>query len=194
MHFFLGIVLQSKRLSPESSRKRNASFIAVEIKVDLTSVQLRPVFHSFAYQVRNCDGVQFLFLLRFLTELSMRFFFITTICHVTYTAILLQGFHQVLIKPVACSDHWRKNISELGQTCRAYAIDLLGYGYSDKPDPRSPPPLPFQYSPRQIYEILSVISHLKNQFHKVIFPFVLLTCTDPAYIYSNLAYETSLSH
>ena len=24
----------------------------------------------------------------------------------------------------------------IGQTSRAYAIDLLGYGYSDKPDPR----------------------------------------------------------
>ena len=35
-----------------------------------------------------------------------------------------------------CSDHWRKNIPVLGQSCRVFAIDLLGYGYSDKPDPR----------------------------------------------------------
>ena len=40
---------------------------------------------------------------------------------------------------MGCSDHWRKNIRELGKSCRAYAIDLLGYGYSDKPDPRYGP-------------------------------------------------------
>jgi pimeloyl-ACP methyl ester carboxylesterase len=46
--------------------------------------------------------------------------------------------------PVVCvhgfggnADHWRKNLPELGLTCRAYAIDLLGYGYSSKPDPRA---------------------------------------------------------
>lgn len=32
----------------------------------------------------------------------------------------------------ASACHWRKNLPELGQSCRAYAIDLLGYGYSDK--------------------------------------------------------------
>lgn len=38
-------------------------------------------------------------------------------------------------------DHWRKTTPELGRTGhRAWAIDLLGYGYSDKPDPRSAPP------------------------------------------------------
>ena len=35
-----------------------------------------------------------------------------------------------------CSDHWRKNLPVIGKSCRAYAIDLLGYGFSDKPDPR----------------------------------------------------------
>jgi hypothetical protein len=37
--------------------------------------------------------------------------------------------------PVICvhgfganADHWRKNLPVLGQSCRAYAIDLLGYG------------------------------------------------------------------
>ena len=35
------------------------------------------------------------------------------------------------------SDHWRKNIAALAQQGhRVYAIDLLGYGYSDKPNPR----------------------------------------------------------
>ena len=37
------------------------------------------------------------------------------------------------------ADHWRKNLPELASTCNAYAIDLLGYGFSDKPDPRSSP-------------------------------------------------------
>lgn len=32
----------------------------------------------------------------------------------------------------ASADHWRKNLPVLGQGCRAFAIDLLGYGYSDK--------------------------------------------------------------
>ena len=32
----------------------------------------------------------------------------------------------------ASADHWRKNLGELGQSCRAFAIDLLGYGFSDK--------------------------------------------------------------
>ena len=34
------------------------------------------------------------------------------------------------------ADHWRKNLNELGKNNRAYAIDLLGYGLSSKPDPR----------------------------------------------------------
>lgn len=32
-------------------------------------------------------------------------------------------------------DHWRKNLPVLGQQCRTFAVDLLGYGYSDKPSP-----------------------------------------------------------
>lgn len=31
--------------------------------------------------------------------------------------------------------HWRKNIPFLGQTCRCYAIDLIGFGGSAKPAP-----------------------------------------------------------
>lgn len=37
-------------------------------------------------------------------------------------------------------DHWRKNTPVLGQKHKAFSIDLLGYGYSDKPDPRQSPP------------------------------------------------------
>ena len=33
-------------------------------------------------------------------------------------------------------DHWRKNTGVVGEWGRAYSIDLLGYGYSDKPNPR----------------------------------------------------------
>eukprot|EP00892_Ulva_mutabilis_P011250 jgi/Ulvmu1/8498/UM044_0032.1 len=40
----------------------------------------------------------------------------------------------------ANADHWRKNTPEIGQWGRAYAIDLLGYGYSDKPEPSAEEP------------------------------------------------------
>jgi len=50
------------------------------------------------------------------------------------------------LPPVLCihgfggnADHWRKNLPELSSACNAYAIDLLGYGFSDKPDPRDSP-------------------------------------------------------
>lgn len=33
------------------------------------------------------------------------------------------------------SDHWRKNTPILGKSYRVYSIDLIGYGYSDKPNP-----------------------------------------------------------
>ncbi|KAG6630152.1 uncharacterized hydrolase YugF isoform X1 [Carya illinoinensis] len=43
--------------------------------------------------------------------------------------VLIHGFG-------ANSDHWRKNIPVLAKSHRVYAIDLIGYGYSDKPNPR----------------------------------------------------------
>ncbi|KAF8664234.1 hypothetical protein HU200_054775 [Digitaria exilis] len=43
--------------------------------------------------------------------------------------VLIHGFG-------ANSDHWRKNIPVLAKANRVYAIDLIGYGYSDKPNPR----------------------------------------------------------
>lgn len=42
--------------------------------------------------------------------------------------ILIHGFG-------ANSDHWRKNIPVLAESHRVYALDLIGYGYSDKPNP-----------------------------------------------------------
>ena len=35
----------------------------------------------------------------------------------------------------ASSGHWRKNLPVLAQTCRCYAIDLIGFGGSAKPTP-----------------------------------------------------------
>ncbi|MBF2098864.1 MAG: alpha/beta fold hydrolase [Gloeomargaritaceae cyanobacterium C42_A2020_066] len=35
----------------------------------------------------------------------------------------------------ASSDHWRKNLPILGQTCQVYALDLIGFGGSAKPKP-----------------------------------------------------------
>ncbi|XP_024032018.1 uncharacterized protein LOC21402061 [Morus notabilis] len=43
--------------------------------------------------------------------------------------VLIHGFG-------ANSDHWRKNIPILAKMHRVYSIDLIGYGYSDKPNPR----------------------------------------------------------
>eukprot|EP00268_Persea_americana_P034426 TRINITY_DN3403_c1_g1_i3.p1 TRINITY_DN3403_c1_g1~~TRINITY_DN3403_c1_g1_i3.p1 ORF type:complete len:427 (-),score=81.19 TRINITY_DN3403_c1_g1_i3:749-1915(-) len=36
----------------------------------------------------------------------------------------------------ANSDHWRKNLPFLARSHKVYSIDLIGYGYSDKPNPR----------------------------------------------------------
>jgi len=42
----------------------------------------------------------------------------------------------VIENTLHCSDHWRKNIPDLAKSHRVYSIDLIGYGYSDKPNPR----------------------------------------------------------
>lgn len=44
--------------------------------------------------------------------------------------ILIHGFG-------GSSGHWRKNISELANSHRVFAIDLVGFGFSDKPSPSS---------------------------------------------------------
>ena len=47
--------------------------------------------------------------------------------------ILVHGFG-------ASWGHWRKVIPLMAQSCRVYAIDLLGFGGSDKPAPGEPLP------------------------------------------------------
>lgn len=49
---------------------------------------------------------------------------------------MLVLYHGVTESKHICSDHWRKNIPVLAKSHRVYAIDLIGYGYSDKPNPR----------------------------------------------------------
>ena len=44
--------------------------------------------------------------------------------------VLIHGFG-------ASWGHWRKNLPVLGQTCRCYALDLIGFGASAKPLPNS---------------------------------------------------------
>jgi len=44
--------------------------------------------------------------------------------------ILVHGFG-------ACWQHWRKNLPFLGQNCRCYAVDLIGFGKSAKPKPQA---------------------------------------------------------
>ena len=41
-------------------------------------------------------------------------------------------------------EHWRKNLPDVSEYAEAYAIDLLGYGYSDKPKPPAAYPSPEQ--------------------------------------------------
>ncbi|ERN20447.1 uncharacterized protein LOC18448863 [Amborella trichopoda] len=43
--------------------------------------------------------------------------------------VLIHGFG-------ANSDHWRNNLPFLAKSHKVYSIDLVGYGYSDKPNPR----------------------------------------------------------
>lgn len=57
--------------------------------------------------------------------------------NIRYQAAGSDGPSLVLIHGFGANcDHWRKNLPELAKSHRVYAIDLLGYGYSDKPDPR----------------------------------------------------------
>lgn len=50
--------------------------------------------------------------------------------HHTSAVLLIHGFG-------ASSDHWRKNLPVLGQRHRVFALDLMGFGFSDKPNPQT---------------------------------------------------------
>ena len=59
--------------------------------------------------------------------------------------VLIHGFG-------ASSIHWRKNISNLAKTYRVYAIDLIGYGKSDKPTPGDPIDYTFETWGQQVLD------------------------------------------
>jgi pimeloyl-ACP methyl ester carboxylesterase len=61
------------------------------------------------------------------------------------------------------ADHWRKNVGPLAAAgLRAYAIDLLGYGLADKPDPR-----PFG-APNQLYNFENWSVQLQDFLKEVV--------------------------
>ncbi|KAG6530838.1 hypothetical protein ZIOFF_004596 [Zingiber officinale] len=69
----------------------------------------------------------------YVVDISMRIASLGLGCVIKTTTYLLL---ELLISVSFCSDHWRKNISILAKSNRVYSIDLIGYGYSDKPNPR----------------------------------------------------------
>ncbi|MEL6787879.1 MAG: alpha/beta fold hydrolase [Cyanobacteria bacterium J06607_15] len=56
--------------------------------------------------------------------------------NITYQQAGDTGAAVVLVHGFGASwGHWRKNLPVLGEFCRCYAIDLIGFGGSDKPQP-----------------------------------------------------------
>lgn len=57
---------------------------------------------------------------------------------ITYQQAGETGAAVVLVHGFGASwGHWRKNLPVLGESCRCYAIDLIGFGGSAKPEPNS---------------------------------------------------------
>ena len=56
--------------------------------------------------------------------------------NITYQQEGNTGAAVVLVHGFGASwGHWRKNLPVLGESCRCYAIDLIGFGGSEKPEP-----------------------------------------------------------
>jgi pimeloyl-ACP methyl ester carboxylesterase len=56
--------------------------------------------------------------------------------NITYQQAGDTGAAVVLVHGFGASwGHWRKNLPVLGESCRCYAIDLIGFGGADKPTP-----------------------------------------------------------
>ena len=56
--------------------------------------------------------------------------------NITYQQTGDSGAAVVLVHGFGASwGHWRRNLPILGESCRCYAIDLIGFGGSDKPPP-----------------------------------------------------------
>ncbi|MEM7066867.1 MAG: alpha/beta fold hydrolase [Cyanobacteria bacterium P01_B01_bin.77] len=64
--------------------------------------------------------------------------------------LLIHGFG-------AHSDHWRKNIPDLGTNHCVYAIDLIGYGQSAKPAPGAPLAYTFETWGQQVIDFCQEI-------------------------------------
>ncbi len=72
---------------------------------------------------------------------------------IRYQTAGTQGTAVVLIHGFgASSDHWRKNISQLGDRHRVYALDLIGFGQSAKPQPGQPIPYTFETWGQQVLD------------------------------------------
>jgi len=67
------------------------------------------------------------------------------------------------------ADHWRKNTPVLGKHCRVFAIDLLGYGFSSKPDPMSSPQ-------NEIYNFENWSRQLRSFVDEVVMEPAFLAC------------------
>jgi len=64
--------------------------------------------------------------------------------------VLIHGFG-------ASSDHWRKNLPVLGKRCRVFAIDLIRFGLSAKPQPGDPIHYRFETWGQQILDFCQEI-------------------------------------
>jgi pimeloyl-ACP methyl ester carboxylesterase len=77
---------------------------------------------------------------------------------ITYQVAGDQGAAVVLVHGFGASlGHWRKNISELAQGFRVYAIDLLGFGGSAKPQPGQPLPYTFETWGQQLVDFCQAV-------------------------------------